>query len=190
MKNKCEICQGRRRIRLPLYKRLSFRLPDAAPPPTIEDTYREYPCPECSETVSQDRVSIVTMVTPFDDRNMNPGFLEHIKRSSAHALVDELIKGGFIVLKDGPSDPREFRTSLIATLGVVSPKTVATLEQRVAKRQSEVAQKVVVEAARRIRQWGSAYSGEDGSIRKSQAIDALRDAMKAVEATAPSSERM
>ena len=67
-----------------------------------------------------------------------------------------------------------------ATLGVVSPSVVASMEQRIAQNQQAVAQEVAKEAAGLIATWNSRHYGPNGYISKDQAISEVKAALSAV----------
>lgn len=69
------------------------------------------------------------------------------------------------------------RKRCYATIGVVSRNVVASMDERMSQRQSEVAKEVAEEAARRISVWGSSYSGNEGHVRKVNAIEEVNGAL-------------
>jgi hypothetical protein len=172
----CDICQGHGTIRLPLYRRvMAFT---AEPDVTMQESSRSYPCPECSDKVPFAQVGVVTSTVTIETRISDPKYLEHVKHSAAMGLMDEIIRAGYVQIEVGPDDTREFRREYRVTLGVVSPKQVATLEERVAGRQTEVAHAVVKEAEHQINNWGSFYGHAD--ILKRDATRMVREAIQAV----------
>lgn len=104
--------------------------------------------------------------------------MQMVKESTAHQLVSELLKAGFIQIERGPPIAGEFRFKAVATLGAVSQAQVATLEQRIAARQEELACEVVAVAEEQSRHWGSYYRGREGPIEKSMVLRFLREALK------------
>jgi hypothetical protein len=175
---RCDICCGRGTIRLPVYRPVSVAT-TAEPPVSMDEASRSYPCPECSNPVPQDRVAIVQAHTVVDSRHEgDPNFMRHAKESAAHALVAQLLKGGYIRYERGPTDSHQWRFNSVATLGVVSQSHVATLEQRIAERQEELANELVAVAEEQSRHWGSYYTGREGPIQKSEVLRFLREALK------------
>lgn len=172
----CEICCGRGTVRLPIYRRATAFVADLAP--TIEESSREYPCPECSEAVPFARVGVVDAIKAMDTRIDDPKYIEHVKRTAAHSLIDQLINGGYLKVESGPANTAEMRQEFRITLGVVSQKQVATLEERVAERQIEIAQETAAEAEHQINNWGSYYGHAD--ILKRDATRMVREAIKTV----------
>lgn len=174
----CDICQGRGTIRLPIYRRLSVMAFAADAMSDVEESSRSYPCPECSDAVPFAQVGVVSSIMAVETRIDDPKYLEHVKRSAAMGLMAEIIKAGYVKVESGPDDTREFRREYRVTLGIVSPKQVATLEERVAERQIDVAQEVAAEAEHQINNWGSYYGHAD--ILKRDATRMVRDAIKAI----------
>jgi hypothetical protein len=154
---------------------------------SIDDTRRDYPCPECSEKVDETHVSIIAhhsaATALYRDE---PGFMDHVARVSARALADELLTGGFMSIETGPVDKMRQTLQVRATLGVVSKTAVASIEERVAARQFDMAEKVVAEAKRLVSVWGRDYG--DPNISKSRAYDSINEALAAV-ATKRSNKR-
>ncbi len=174
----CEICNGRGTIRLPIYRRVSALAFSTEAIQDIGESSREYPCPECSEAVPFARVGVVGSITAMDTRIDDPKYIDHVKNEAAHALVEEIIKGGYIKIERGPEDTQELRREFRVTLGVVSQRQVATLEERVASRQIEIAQQVASEAEAQINNWGSYYGHPD--ILKQDATRMVRESIKTV----------
>lgn len=184
MKADCVICRGSGVIRLAIYRRTRIgdfnteSIADAEP--IAEESSRSYPCPECSDRLPQERLAVVQYHSLLDSEINDPEYVRHAKHVAAHELVAGLLKNGFIRFERGPNDARDLQFPMMATIGVVSLKTVATLEQRIAERQDELAREVVSEAAKQIRIWRSAYTGDDGTIHKGQAVDSIQAALTRV----------
>ena len=172
----CEICCGRGTIRLPLYKRASAVAVNASV--AMEESSREYPCPECSETVPFARIGVLGAMQAMDTRIDDPKYIEHVKRAAAHSLIEEAIKGGYVKIESGPPDSRQLRQEFRVSLGVVSQKQIATLEERVAARQIDIAQEVAAEAVAQIDNCGSYYGHVD--ILKRDAARMVRDSIKTI----------
>lgn len=101
-------------------------------------------------------------------------------RAATQALVDKLLDEDLIQFELGPEDALNLTVAVRATIGVVSPRHVASLEERIAERQEAVAREVAEQGARNIRAWGRAYSGDEGNISKGQAVSSLWEALRAV----------
>jgi hypothetical protein len=177
--DECPVCQGRKRIKLPLYQPVSASFSDDADW-TAREASREYACPECSG-VPESRVNILGCVASIfcpDPVNF-PDQIKAMRHHMAREMAEKLVKDGFIRIEVGPVGD-DFRSEVTATLGAVSERAVASMEQRIAEHQDVVAREVANAAAAGIRVWGSYYTDDDGSIPKSQAVDAVREALKAV----------
>jgi hypothetical protein len=149
----------------------------------IGEMVRAYPCPECADMVPIERLAVIqttieVMARPGEAGD--PEYLQYARRQAANMLVRYLLDGNFIKMERGPVDGARLIFPLRATLGVVSTKQVATIEQRIVERQNEVAQALIEEASKDIRHWNSHYSGDGGSIHKATAIEALKHALTVV----------
>jgi hypothetical protein len=172
----CEVCRGSGRIHLPLYGKLEASPLDVSIDLQLGVMSREYPCPECSvDVVPISRLWVAKHAGRFDRR-----YLPVMQKSMAHALIDSLLERGmFMFRQDDPDDRGGVR--LVASVAFVAPAHVATLEQRVAERQFEVAEAVVEATVEEVANWGSHYQGRTGgSVDKSQAIGWMRTALKKV----------
>ena len=175
----CEICRGRGQVRLPRYPYTTARLGQGtAEVESIGAASRDYPCPECSNRVDENRVAVVVS---FDrmilDKPMD-GAIEYEIKHASHKLIDQLLRGGYLTVEQ-----RRFGTDeleLKVSLGVVAKNVVASLEERVVQRQAEVATEAADEAKRRIYECGSYYTGREGRIDKNLAADYVDEALKAV----------
>ncbi len=171
----CDVCRGARVIRLPFYRSVvAFEVTA----PKLEESHREYACPECSGIAKEDRIAVLDTHSEVSTHIDDPGFQEHARRQAAHMLVEHLLKGGFIDFTQGRSDPQKMTRSLVATLGVVAKGPVASIEQRATERGMALANAVADEAINQIDNWGSYYGRP--VIGKSEATDFIREAMKRV----------
>jgi hypothetical protein len=175
----CDICRGRGTIRLPIYRRLGAVVAEFSASPVIEDNARDYPCPECSDQVAFARVGIVGALKEMDTRIDDPKYIEHVKHAAAHSLIEEIINGGYVKLEMAPPDTTRMRQAYRVTLGVVSQKQVATIEERVARRQIDIAQEAATEAKAQIDNFGSYYARLD-AIGKNSAARMIDEAVKTV----------
>lgn len=176
MANDCEICRGSKVVRLPIYRSVSVSPTFDAP--AMEETSRDYPCPECGGAVKQDRVAVLDAHTMVCSEISDTNFADHARRAAAHRLVDHLLEGGFIEFERGPIRDRDMAFPMVATLGVVSKGQVATLEQRIAERQDQVARAVAQKARSQIENWGSHHGNT--SISKREAHDQIDSALNHV----------
>lgn len=179
---KCEICRGLQIIRLPVHRNLHVfsdftgnELSASTP------TSRTFPCPECSETVAHDRIAIVQHHSIVDTRyGSDPRFIEYVREEAATTLAHSILASNFIQFERGPDDILQMTFPTRATVGVVSPRHVATIEGRIIERQMEIAQEVVRATIAGITNWNSQYSGPEGSISKDQATRQVREALEIV----------
>lgn len=116
-----------------------------------------------------------TFVASYID---DPSFLDHVKEGLACAIGAQLLKSGYIKFRRSLNDLRELRFEMVATVGVVHPSKLDTLEQRIAERQSEVAQEVACEAVNQIDNWGSYYGHAE--VLKHDARRLIGEALKSV----------
>lgn len=143
-----------------------------------EPLHRDYPCPECGDAIPLERLATVEFHSMVNNQISDPEFTKHAMKGAAYRLVDELLAKNFIRMRRGPDDSHQFRYPLVATLAVVSPTHVATLEERIALHQEIVATEVMQEASLQINNWGSHY-GHD-KLSKSRAIEFVHEALKTV----------
>lgn len=176
----CEVCRGRRAVRLRLYQRTPSITSAGRCPVPINEASREYPCPECGDSIPISRLAVLTEAQLIDSRDISSVGMQEACRAAAQAFVDKLLDEDLIQFELGPEDALNLTVAVRATIGVVSPRHVASLEERIAERQEAVAREVVEQGARNIRAWGRAYSGDEGNISKGQAVSSLWEALRAV----------
>jgi hypothetical protein len=175
---KCLVCAGSRKIRLPLRYPLSASLSDAEMTVDPRPMYKEFACPECAPKVPEERVAILEFHAAVSAMIDDPGYEKHAREAAAHNMVSLLLRDGFIQFRKGPVNEIDMRYELTGRLGVVSTAVVALMEERIAERQTEVAREVEERAIEAVANWGSYYTGNEGTIFKSQAIDAISRAAK------------
>lgn len=177
----CDICDGSRVVRHRVRQKISASFTDAAISP-IAMTAREYPCPACAKEVAPERIDVCASTVEYTDAYKGDEYERHLHEEAAHRLVGYLLSAGLFTFTKRPAKTEWFgaTSEIIATLGVVSPRYVASLDERISARQDEVASDVVDVACAGIGVWDSHYTGNDGYIRKSQAMSEVRDALKAV----------
>lgn len=90
---------------------------------------------------------------------------------------DAVTIGQVQALRKGPNDSREMRFQMVATVGVVHPSKLDTLEARIAERQDVVAKEVADEAEHQIERWAD-YG--HSKIFKRDARHMIRDAFQIV----------
>lgn len=149
MRSECDICRGCRVIRLPVYRPLTVTYAKLDAPLELGESSREFPCPQCCETVKVGQVGAIREETFGASQLRNdPGFIDHVKGWLVSAIGAQLLKSGYINFQSGPDS--DFKFQMVATVGMVHPSKLDTLEQRIAERQAEVAKEVANEAARQI----------------------------------------
>lgn len=182
----CDICNGRRTVRLPVYQSVVSGPIDADISTVVDQSSREYPCPECA---SDDRAPVTRLqalqgrmdVQEYLAGDVN--FMRHAGRNLAARLGVDLFERGLIEIAKRTYADEMGRNVLQvrATVAAFSPNTRIKLEQRVAERQLEVAAEVVDATIEEIANWGSFYHGRmGGRVDASQAVQWLRDALKRV----------
>lgn len=180
MTERCPVCRGSGRIRLPLYRDIvpSFQYRHDIPA-SIEESSREYPCPECdADSAPFERVQTIAeshdVVT-----DVMPQINEAVRYGIAKKLAEWLLEHGMITFEIGkPSHVyhRRDMTPIRGTLSVVAPKHVATMQERIEARQFEVAEIASQEAQRGINNFGSYIS-----ISKDMACREVRQALLKVQ---------
>lgn len=176
--NLCDICQGSRTIRLRVHRPLVvIPFPEAISTEPVEGS-REFPCPQCCETVKVGKVGAIQEDSFVTTRISDPSFTEHVRERLAVQIGLQLLKSGYLQFRRGPDDAREMRYQMVATVGAVHPSKLDTLERRIAERQDEVAKEVANEAADQIDNFGS-YYGHSG-IAKSVARQLIGEALQSV----------
>lgn len=179
---RCEVCRGARYVRLPLYREASASIgPVEMGLVAMESMYREYPCPECCGWVKEDRVAVLDAHSVVDERYDRLEVRDAAKRNAAHLLVDHLLRSGLISFETVKREsPRGHGLEIVAmaTLGVVAPGVVASIEERATERGKQLTEAVAVQAIKEISNWGSYYRTE--GISKSRAADFIREALRLV----------
>jgi len=149
----CEICCGTGRIRLPVYRRLTAVPPKIEDAVTLDEVSRFYPFPECSDLVPLERVETITWHTHLDSRIESPDFERHARGTLAAQLVGKLSERQLIAFEEGHSNPHSLRKALVASVNALSPRQAATIEERIARRQYDVARLVADRARILIGEW-------------------------------------
>jgi hypothetical protein len=173
----CEVCRGARVIRLPLYREatVSFEVTAAK----IEESYRDFPCPECAPLAAIDKVRVVECHFQADTRyEGEEGYRKYIVGHGAQVLAREIEKAGLIRMQHTPADSRELKRGYRLSVGVVSPKVVADLDAQREAAEDAFAGLVVEIAGYQIGNCGSRYGRSDISKRdaKHMVSEALKNA--------------
>lgn len=163
MKN-CNVCNNTGIIRVAVYHHAKMINLDA--PLKHLEAHRTYPCPECSEEDSSDKVKIVQYYCNVDLRNKDTKYIYHITRDISHRIADKLFEDGYINFEIGPDNAFGW-FPVKATLGVVSTNQVKNIQQRI----TEYAEKVVNESFNELIERVVILKG---SIQKAHFIDILK----------------
>lgn len=172
----CNICRGTRIIRLRVHRELPISY-DQSPVDMLEtvESSREYPCPECTEQAKLERVLVAENIVTISRNYMNStGFIEQMRKNAVHGLLDHVLPQATFLTRD-----KDFNVEIVARLGIVTPRTVKTLDKRIAEHQTDIARQVADAAIASIQNWGSAYNLT--GIAKDQAIIQITEAFHRIE---------
>ncbi len=178
MRDDCDICGGIGKIRLPIQERLTATISNDCKSMPI----REYSCPECGDKIPYENILVVQGEQWVDAEIKDPEFLIHCKQSITHKMGSFLHNKGMITFvknRDLTSD-YSYREGyfLRGQLGVVSPRIVATLEQRIQEKQRELAAIFIQGVAKKIRNWRECFN--DPLIEKDMAIRFLYQVLEKI----------
>jgi hypothetical protein len=178
VKHDCDICRGSGFVNLPIWAMAVT----ADNGDDIRESSRRFACPQCDDVVREERIGVLKEYGERDLSISDPAFAMAVYRGIARQFADALLQRGFIRFEevDGPERYGRPHKAVRATLGVVSKADVAKLEERIAKRQFEVAAEVQAAAVAEVRNWGSYYRSE--FIQKSDVYRLIADAHKSVKA--------
>lgn len=179
----CPVCHDTRSIRLPHhYPPSAFFAHDSSLLREFGICDDTYPCPACTGGLKEERVAFIQTVDEIRAwRGIETAEMDQIRRIAADTIVHALLKRGLIrvELRSDPSDST--RLEVQAELAVLSDSSVASMKERIAERQDEVAAEVVQEAMRRITEWDKDYDHlHDGTIPKDVAKSAAYAALMKV----------
>lgn len=184
----CEICQGSKRVRLPVYHRTGVREHHSDVHAIhMRDSFRDYPCPECQARVPESAVTILqrrdVVRIPMGDQE---DCRRHVERNIAQAFVQAILEAGHMQFTwDDREKDLDGRLVVWSRIGVVSRQAVATIEDRVKSYRQIFAETLVKKATRKILHWGSHYTGATGPIEKGMAARFVEDALEEVRADPP-----
>lgn len=155
----CDVCQGRRTIVLPLYPRIDYsKLPEREL--VIDASRKTFPCPQCGDAAPVDRVLHLGYDSQFPENERDTPAMEAASRKAiALEMGKRLLDAGLITFRTRNRGIEGFTVE--GKIAVVSPKTCATLEERIAERQMDVAKELAAEIQRQIANWGSAYDRDN-----------------------------
>jgi hypothetical protein len=185
--DRCQVCRGRRTIRLGLHRPVTLAGAAALPSELVVSS-REYPCPECAPLATLDQVRVLECHFQVDTRyEEEQGYREHMVSHGIHMLAREMEKAGLVRMQTAPvpdSDSvydlsRGYRLSV----GIVSPKVARDLDVRREEAEERFARLVLAIAMRQIDNWGSYY--RRGDISKRDAIRLVSEALDAAKRQRP-----
>jgi hypothetical protein len=164
----CEVCEGRRSIRLPLRRMLSVAAFDPAayiPEAVVQASFKDYPCPECVQRVPYSKLQSIKCMTFVDEEQIRTPdakkwWRENAEKILSRQITDGLLSKGLLKIRDLEPTPYHSR-AVCATVCVVAPNDTIELEERIAERQMDVADEFAKEAKRLIDNWGSFYGQTD-----------------------------
>jgi len=184
MRKRCPVCEGRKYIRLPLRQELVAAMPVEELIAPVQNTYRDYPCPECAPTVNVDRVRVVEchsrVIAEYEN---DPEFMESINEELAISIGKEMAEAGYMRFRKEPAEHDDMTRIYQATVGVVGPEVVDYLEKEHRRREDAFADKVAKRIKYEIDNWGSYYANP--TINKNVAYDLINDAVKYAKETRP-----
>lgn len=114
----CDICDGRRFIRLPVRRPASaarFKPEDEV---EISASYHDFPCPQCRDH-TDGSVELSKAVTFSDEFAHDSDFMESVKYSIANRIARAAFERGLIKFEDGVRSP--FVQNLRGRMRVVPP---------------------------------------------------------------------
>lgn len=183
MHEQCDICRGRGVIGVPVYRPLrTSRIFDSdVTKAELGEGWRDFACPQCAPKVAEHSIAFVQAEISIDPRYEDQdGYAALVRRDLLHAIAEVLAReqsDGFLVTERGPLGEFSGRIPLTGTIGVVSKTVIASMEQRIAERQMEVAAEVVERVAGLIRMWGRERYIEPENIPKLAALGLLDKAV-------------
>ena len=181
MKHDCEVCRGRGKITLPLYKPMTVMAsPDMDNEISVhvDDTRRDYACPECAPVAQENKIFFLDTSADVDARwPSEPGLVASVHKKLAQQLADGLLERNMLTISEGRKDKSRDVTTYYARVGAVSPDAVESLEKKIAKQQRFIAAEVIERATKDIRNWGSHFDHGVGPIEKDRAIEKMRTAL-------------
>lgn len=150
----CDVCGGRRVITLPVVRRIPLAPMAKFEASATTVSRRQFPCPECGPQVSENRVKIMEFGATiaaqalgyFGQGGVPAEFVAMAQRDAARTIHEAMLQQGLFSFERGPYDRNDMTEPHYARIGVVAPAVVASMEERIAERQEELAREVVKEA--------------------------------------------
>ena len=165
----CDICQGSGRIWLHVRPRIMAKCEpyDVMAPTTISQ--REYACPECGGVVQAEKLVIVEAFTTVHSQITESLIAPHVHGNIASLLGAKLFENNLITFDKSPGAEYSLTYQVRGRIVVASQRVVATLEQRIAEREPDLAREIVAEAYQEIGQWPEINKAQARSIIRNSA---------------------
>lgn len=172
----CDICGDAGFIRLPIQRTLSVIEDDSATP-CLEQSSRQYSCPECSTGLPVSGLQIISGSISIPEVHVD-GNRHRITIQLARTVADKIARAGLMRLEEIPTESFMGKEiTFQGSLGIVSPDHVGMMEERIKENDRDTASALAHACYGEINAWGSAYSGSEGNISKGQARDAVKRAL-------------
>lgn len=183
-KRDCLVCCGRGSVTLAHIQPMTVAMVSGDDPGCQwERRSADYPCPACALKVSMDETATFAADTKIATEWLEePRALQCAKESATHRIAVKLVELGMVTFDIAKAKDPWKPSTVTAVLGVISPKATASVEERIAERQLDVAQEIANTAKAKISHWGSYYSGNDGGISKGLAMSYVDEAVRDVKA--------
>ena len=149
--DRCDICQGRGSVNLPVSSPVQL-VDDFTP----QVSSRKFACPQCGPSVPVKRLQVVSSHSVADTRIDDPEYMRAVLSRAAHDMVAELLSAGMIGFRRGPDQAPYHRYTVVASLGVVAPADVGSIEARIAARSTAIVNEAAGVAYRSLA--GSGYA--------------------------------
>lgn len=169
--DKCIVCRGERRIRLPLFHQMTGRAFSADVDLSIGETSRDYPCPECGPQIGVERLMCFSSIGFASKEIDDPRYKERVRVNMVHEMINGLLERGAIKFDERPGiSGIEIRATM-----TVAMDGVETIEERTTAHQTIIADAACTDAVHAIEKWESYQHGRD-VITKSLAVALVQQA--------------
>lgn len=122
MSHDCDVCRGNRRIRVPRWRELECAMTPAEEMVSLDQSYREFDCPQCVPMVPYRRVRAHKLISEYDV-DYAQRFQQPIQRSLAAAFGEYLLRKGLISFTTDDSDRlASGKIKIVAEMGAVLTK--------------------------------------------------------------------
>jgi hypothetical protein len=183
----CPVCRGAKVIRLAMYYDVEPLGPtDSADiPSNAVASSKTFPCPECHvPKAPENRIAVMEARVVARSDIQDPKYEEHVRYDIAHIIARQILAAGYIKFSRGEEDRIHLSIEHRGRVGVVTTGDTKKLVQRVVEKTGDVVQLIRARAAEKMRNWGSAYTGDEGRISKGMAVgyfdEATREVLKEI----------